>query len=54
MTPLHRAAYLAQHDGYLELYEYLLVRLSVLPSAWADLLVCADCCQIPDRKLSCF
>ena len=23
-TPLHRAAYLAQYDGYLELYEYLL------------------------------
>ena len=27
-TPLHRAAYLAHHDGYLELYEYLLVCLS--------------------------
>lgn len=25
-TPLHRAAYLAQHDGYLEIYEYLLSR----------------------------
>lgn len=25
-TPLHRAAYLAQFDGYLEIYEYLLVR----------------------------
>lgn len=25
-TPLHRAAYLAQYDGYLEIYEYLLVR----------------------------
>ena len=24
-TPLHRAAYLAHHDGYMELYEYLLV-----------------------------
>ncbi len=24
-TPLHRAAYLAHLDGYLELYEYLLV-----------------------------
>ncbi len=24
-TPLHRAAYLAQYDGYLEIYEYLLV-----------------------------
>jgi [acyl-carrier-protein] S-malonyltransferase len=23
-TPLHRAAYLAQYDGYMELYEYLL------------------------------
>ena len=23
-TPLHRAAYLAQYDGYLEIYEYLL------------------------------
>ncbi len=26
-TPLHRAAYLAQYDGYLEIYEYLLVRI---------------------------
>lgn len=26
MTPLHRAAFLAQYDGYLEIYEYLLVR----------------------------
>ncbi|KAI7846366.1 hypothetical protein COHA_000078 [Chlorella ohadii] len=25
-TPLHRAAYLAHHDGYLEIYEYLLSR----------------------------
>lgn len=25
-TPLHRAAYLAHFDGYLEIYEYLLVR----------------------------
>ncbi|KAL4449353.1 hypothetical protein ABPG77_006997 [Micractinium sp. CCAP 211/92] len=25
-TPLHRAAYLAQYDGYLEIYEYLLSR----------------------------
>ncbi|KDD73370.1 hypothetical protein H632_c2247p0, partial [Helicosporidium sp. ATCC 50920] len=25
-TPLHRAAYLAQYDGYLEVYEYLLSR----------------------------
>lgn len=25
-TPLHRAAYLAHYDGYLEVYEYLLVR----------------------------
>jgi [acyl-carrier-protein] S-malonyltransferase len=25
-TPLHRAAYLAHYDGYLEIYEYLLVR----------------------------
>jgi [acyl-carrier-protein] S-malonyltransferase len=25
LTPLHRAAYLAHLDGYLELYEYLLV-----------------------------
>lgn len=24
-TPLHRAAHLAHYDGYLELYEYLLV-----------------------------
>jgi len=29
LTALHRAAYLAQYDGYLELYEYLLVRLRV-------------------------
>ncbi len=26
-TPLHRAAYLAHYNGYLELYEYLLVRV---------------------------
>ena len=25
-TPLHRAAYLAHYDGYLEVYEYLLSR----------------------------
>jgi ankyrin repeat protein len=25
-TPLHRAAHLAQNPGYLEIYEYLLVR----------------------------
>jgi [acyl-carrier-protein] S-malonyltransferase len=25
LTPLHRAAYLAHYDGYLEIYEYLLV-----------------------------
>jgi [acyl-carrier-protein] S-malonyltransferase len=24
-TPLHRAAYLAHYDGYIEIYEYLLV-----------------------------
>ena len=24
-TALHRAAYLAHHDGYMEIYEYLLV-----------------------------
>ncbi len=29
-TPLHRAAYLAHYDGYLELYEYLLVRCRVM------------------------
>ena len=27
LTPLHRAAFLAHQDGYLEIYEYLLVRL---------------------------
>merc|ERR1719515_35247 len=26
MTPLHRAAYLAHYEGYLEIYEYLLSR----------------------------
>jgi hypothetical protein len=26
LTPLHRAAFLAHQDGYLEIYEYLLVR----------------------------
>jgi hypothetical protein len=26
-TALHRAAHLAHHDGYLEIYEYLLVSL---------------------------
>jgi [acyl-carrier-protein] S-malonyltransferase len=25
-TPLHRAAHLAHMDGYIEIYEYLLVR----------------------------
>jgi len=25
-TALHRAAHLAHHDGYMEIYEYLLVR----------------------------
>ena len=29
-TPLHRAAYLAQYDGYLEIYEYLLVSCDAL------------------------
>lgn len=24
-TPLHRAGYLAHYDGYMEIYEYLLV-----------------------------
>lgn len=32
-TPLHRAAHLAHYDGYLELYEYLLVRYWSLPSS---------------------
>ena len=32
-TPLHRAAYLAQYDGYLEIYEYLLSRARTPPSA---------------------
>lgn len=31
MTPLHRAAFLAQYDGYIEIYEYLLVRPSPSP-----------------------
>lgn len=35
MTPLHRAAYLAQYDGYLEIYEYLLSR-GADPSIQAD------------------
>ena len=35
-TPLHRAAYLAHLDGYLELYEYLLV-------GWAGLHRCPQC-----------
>lgn len=26
-TPLHRAAYLAHYEGYLEIYEYLLVNI---------------------------
>lgn len=33
MTPLHRAAYLAQYDGYLELYEYLLVSTCPSPAS---------------------
>lgn len=32
MTPLHRAAFLAQYDGYIEIYEYLLVRPTPLHS----------------------
>ena len=32
LTPLHRAAYLAQYDGYLEIYEYLLVSAVEIPS----------------------
>ena len=27
-TPLHRAAYLAHYEGYLEIYEYLLVSIA--------------------------
>ncbi len=30
-TPLHRAAYLAHYEGYLEIYEYLLVNPSPPP-----------------------
>jgi ankyrin repeat protein len=29
MTALHRAAFLAQYEGYLEIYEYLLVRITI-------------------------
>lgn len=29
-TPLHRAAYLAHFEGYLEIYEYLLVGYQIL------------------------
>lgn len=39
-TPLHRAAYLAQYDGYLEIYEYLLVQ-SICRS-W----LCSSCSQL--------
>ena len=28
LTALHRAAFLAQYEGYLEIYEYLLVRVT--------------------------
>lgn len=34
-TPLHRAAYLAHYNGYIELYEYLLVRTSI--TSWCAL-----------------
>lgn len=30
-TPLHRAAYLAHYEGYLEIYEFLLVSPNVAP-----------------------
>ena len=32
-TPLHRAAYLSHYDGYLEIYEYLLVSLGCQDTA---------------------
>ena len=32
-TALHRAAYLAQYEGYLQIYEYLLVRPRRNPSS---------------------
>ena len=35
-TPLHRAAYLAQYDGYMEIYEYLLVRITSGPKALGE------------------
>lgn len=41
-TPLHRAAVLAHLDGYLELYEFLLVRPGLLPVS-AGLLAGAGC-----------
>ena len=49
MTPLHRAAYLSHYDGYLEIYEYLLVRARVpcracvpLPPVRAHFMQCGD------------
>ena len=42
MTPLHRAAFLAQYDGYLELYEYLLVSCGVHPGAHVPAHMFAD------------
>lgn len=42
LTPLHRAAYLANYDGYLEIYEYLLVSIRGIMGATA-LTGCSDC-----------
>lgn len=54
-TPLHRAAYLAHYNGYLELYEYLLVRLPW----WRVMLhtricVACPCSRSKPKKWSCW
>lgn len=35
-TPLHRAAYLSNYNGYIELYEYLLVCMLAIQDVWCD------------------
>lgn len=42
-TPLHRAAYLAHYDGYMEIYEYLLVNLPPAPDSTAQRTLHSNC-----------
>ena len=49
LTALHRAAFLAQYDGYLQIYEYLLVRRR-RPRALQPLAFCADVAAASPRR----